>query len=89
MVCNLIDFKCVIVNELIGDPILTVLILAIFYFIVAAKLKFGFDTTIFLAIPVMIAIGLAVAGMQAIYVFFTFLAGIVLALILLRVMGNR
>lgn len=80
MVCsNLLDWRCIFVNELIGSPLLAVVIFAILFFIVAAKMKFGFDTTLVVAVPIILIFALTTAGMGAIMAFVTLLAGFMLA----------
>lgn len=89
MPCDILDFRCIIVNELIGTAVLAVVIGAIFYFIIASKLKFGFDTTIIMAFPFLFILGLAIAGFSAIYAFATVLIGIMLAWIFQEIIRNR
>jgi len=88
MGCEILDFRCVLVNELIGSTILTIIIAAIFYFIIASKMKFGFDTTIALSIPILLLLGIVFTGFSAIYAFATIIVGILLAWIFNKIIGN-
>lgn len=89
MACDIIDIRCILVNELIGSSILAVLFIAIIYFIIANKLKLGFETSIVLAIPILIFSGLVVYGFQIIYAFATLFIGLLLAMAFLRLIGNK
>lgn len=88
MVCDLIDFRCIIVNELIGSAILTVLLATLCYFLIAGKLKWGFDTTVYAIIPVILILGLAFTGFSAVYAFTTFIVGLMLAWLFNKIIGN-
>lgn len=88
-VCDILDLRCVIVNELIGSTILAILIGFIFYFIIAGKLKWGFDTTIALIVPVGLIFGVMFTGFSAIYAFATFFIGLLLAFVINVIIGNR
>ncbi len=88
MGCEILDFRCVFVNELIGSTILTIIIAAIFYFLIASKMKFGFDTTIALSIPILLLMGIVITGFSAIYAFATIIVGILLAWIFNKIIGN-
>lgn len=88
MVCNLIDFRCVIMNELIGNSVLTVILGGIFFFIVASKLKLGFDTTIMLSIPLILIVGLMFTSFQTILAFITIALAILVAWVFQKVIGN-
>lgn len=89
MVCDVLDVRCIVVNELIGDPILTMLIATVVYFIIASKMKLGFETTLTFLIPVALVIGSVVAGFGVIYAFTALVVGIMLSLVVLRLIGNK
>lgn len=89
MVCDILDFKCIFMNELIGSTILTMIFLTIVYFVVASKVKIGFDTTIAFAFPVIMIGGLFLTGFSVIYAVVTILAGIMLAWIFNSIIGNQ
>ena len=88
-ICDILDFRCLIINEIVGNALLTILIAAILYFIFAAKMKFGFDTTIFLALPLILILGLVTIGFSTIYAFATVIAGVLLAFVFNRFLGNK
>lgn len=88
MQCDLLDFRCIFVSELIGSAFLAVMILAIFYFIIASKLKLGFDTTIVMSLPLLLLVGLAITGFTAIMAFATILIGIMLAFLINRILQS-
>lgn len=89
MACDILDVRCIVVNELIGSPVLAMIFLAIIYFIIASKLRFGFETTVAFAIPVLLAMSVVVYGFAIIYAFMTLLAGGLLAMVVLRMIGNK
>ena len=76
MTCDIIDIRCIFMNELIGNVFLTMIFVALIYFIAASKLKFGLDATLVLAIPFLITMGLMFSGFSAIYAFSTAIVGI-------------
>jgi hypothetical protein len=76
-------------NELIGSAVLTVLLAAVLYFVFAAKARLGFDSTIFLAFPLLLILGLVTIGFSTIYAFATIMAAILLAFIFNRFLGNK
>ena len=87
--CNLLDFRCIFVSEIFGNVLLTVLFATLFYFIIAAKLRFGFDTTIAFAFPLLLIAGLAFAGFSAVFAFSTVIIGLIVAWILNVLINNR
>ena len=86
--CEILDVRCMIVSELIGSALLTVLFAVLFYFIIAAKLKWGFDTVIAFAFPLLLIGGLMFVGFSAIMAFSTVIIGIMLAWILNQIIKN-
>lgn len=87
--CELLDLRCIFVSELIGDVFLAVLVVTLFYFIIASKLRWGFDNTIAFAVPLLLIAGLAFAGFSAIFAFATVIVGMLLAWILNVLINNR
>lgn len=88
MGCDLLDLRCIFVNELVGSALLAMVLVAIIYFIVAAKMKWGFDTTIALIFPIMIILSLAISSFAVIFAFATIMAGILIAWIFQKIIGN-
>jgi len=88
-ICGLLDFRCILVSELVGSVVLAALIGAILYFIIAGKLRWGFDTTIVFAFPLLLILGLAIAGFSVIYAFATILVVLLLAWIFQEIIRNR
>ena len=86
MACELLDFRCIFVSELIGSALLTVIITAIAYFVIASKNRWGFDTTIATALPVLLIIGFMISGITAIMAFATILIGLLLAWLFNRIL---
>ena len=66
MVCDLLDWRCIIVNEIVGSTLLTLILFALVYFIFAAKNKWGYDTTVFMALPLVLIFSLTIASFSAI-----------------------
>lgn len=89
MPCDILDFRCIFVNELIGSVVLSVVVAFIFYFIIAGKLNLGFDTTIAFAFPVLLIFGLAFTGFSIIFSFITVIVGLMIALLFNKIIGNR
>ena len=89
MVCEIIDFRCVLTNELIGSPILTVLLLGVAFFALASYRKFGIKTTLWLSVVYFPVVCYYIAGTGAGLAFVTFVVAIVAALIQTRIIGNR
>jgi hypothetical protein len=89
MVCSIIDFRCVIVNELIGDVILVVLIFAIVFFAFASRKKLGLKTTLWTATVVFPIVCYYLIGTNLGFAIATFIVGVALALLHARIVGNK
>ncbi len=89
MACSILDFQCIFVNELVGSTILAVVIAAIMYFIIAGKLKFGFDTTLALLVPIIIIGSLMITGFSIIYAVITFFIAILISWVFQEIIRNR
>jgi hypothetical protein len=87
--CEILDFRCIFVNELAGSITLAALLLATFYFIIASKARFGFDTTIAFAFPLLILVSLAVGGFSVVFAFATIIVAFMIAWIFERISGNK
>lgn len=88
MACELLDLRCIFVSELIGSVALAVIIAAIFYFIIASKLRLGFDTTVAFAFPILLIFGLAMTGFSALFAFSTLIVGIMVATLFNRIINR-
>ncbi len=88
MACDLLDLQCIFVGELIGNMVLTFLLGIIFYFILASKLRFGFTTTIVVAIPFLFIFGLAIGGISSVMAFAALFIGVFLAWTFSKIIGN-
>ncbi len=88
MACDILDLQCIFVGELIGNMVLTFLLAVILYFIIASKLRFGFNTTLVVAIPFILLFGLAIGGITSVMAFATLFIGIFLAWTFNKIMGN-
>lgn len=87
--CEILDFRCIFVSEIIGSVFLSIIIAMIFYFIIASKLNWGFTTTIGFLFPIVLILGLSLAGFSAIMAFLTVAVGFMLAWIFNKLIGNR
>lgn len=76
-------------NEIVGSVILTILIFAILYFIIASKLKLGFETTIVFLFPTIVILSLAIGGFSIVYAFATITVAILIGFAFQRLIGNR
>ncbi len=89
MACEILDFRCIFINEIIGSVLLAVIFGAIFYFILASKLRFGFDTTIAFSFPIIIIMSLAIGGFSIVYAFATVIIGWMLGFLFMKLIGNK
>ena len=87
--CEILDFRCILVNEIVGNVVLAVVLAAILYFIVTNRLKFGFDTTLAFAVPIILLAGLAIGGFSVIFAFITLITAIMVAWLFDRIIGNK
>jgi len=88
MSCNILDWRCLFLNEIFGSAILTIVVAVIFYFVVASKIKLGFDTTIAFAIPIILIFSLAFMGFSVVYAFATIFVALLIAWIYNKIIGN-
>jgi len=77
------------VNELFGSVTLTVIFSFIFYLMIAGKLRFGAETTIALAFPIVIIGSLMLGGFNTVYAFATIIVALMVAFVFQRVVGIR
>ena len=89
MGCDILDIRCLFVSELIGSVALAVVLFAVFYFIIASKMKFGFDTTIVLATPILLIFSLAIGGFSIVYAFLTMLSALMIGWLIDKMFGNK
>ena len=87
--CAIEDFRCVYVNELIGSPILTVLILGIAFFAYTSYKRIGLKTTLWLACAYFPVVSYFIAGTSFIFALVTLVVSLLLAFINTRITGNR
>lgn len=87
--CELLDFRCIFVNEIAGSVLLASILALIFYFIIASKMRWGFDTTITFLFPILFIFGLAITGFSIIYAFSTVVVALMVAWLFNRIIGNR
>lgn len=67
--CEIIDFKCIFINEIAGSVTLAIVIAMILYFVATSRLKLGFDTTMYFLFPVLVIVGLLGGGFSIIFAF--------------------
>lgn len=87
--CDVLDWRCIFVSELVGSAFLAMIIGLILYFVIASRLNWGFKTTIGFLFPIVLISGLAVTGFSAIFAFSTIVVGLMFAWIINRIIGNR
>ncbi len=87
--CEILDFRCIFVSELVGSVFLATIVAMILYFIIASKLNWGFTTTIGFMIPMVLILGLTFAGFSAIMAFLTIIVGFMLAWVFNKLIGNK
>ena len=88
MVCDILDLRCIFVNELVGSVALTMILSVITYFMIAAKGKWGFDTTITLAVPIVLILGLVFTSFSIIFAFATMIIAMIFAALYNKLIGN-
>ena len=88
-VCDILDLRCIFVNELIGSITLAIIVGAILFFVVASKTKMGFNTTSMVGFPIILIISLGIGAFSTILAVFTIVVGILYALVINRIVGNR
>lgn len=89
MPCDILDLRCVFVNELVGSIMLSILFVAMIYFIIASKLRLGFETTIAFAFPLLLLTGVAIGSLSSMMAFLTVIVAFMLALLFNKLIGNR
>jgi len=89
MVCDLLNWKCIFVNELIGSSILTLVLGFILATIVASKLQLKFRTSIFLLTSILIIGGMMISSFTTIFTIATIGIGLVTAWVWQRIIKNN
>lgn len=89
MACDILDIRCILVNELIGDATLAIVFVAILFFIFAIKARMRFELMMVIGMPLIVSVSLLIFGFGAIYAFITLIAGVLIALVINRLIGNR
>lgn len=89
MSCDIADFQCTFVNELIGSQILAVLILGALFFAYCSKTRIGFKTTIWLSVVFFPVVSYFIVGTNAVFAIVTFVVALLTAFIHTRITGNR
>lgn len=80
--CEIIDFKCIFVNEIAGSLALAIILFLILYFVAASRLKIGFDTTVYFLFPIIIIASAAIGGFTAVFAFATVFSAILIGWII-------
>ncbi len=89
MVCNILDLRCVLMNELIGSVVLAVIIGAILFLTFASRINLGFKATVVLAVPFLLILAIGFGGLTSIMAFLTLIIAIAVAVIFNKILGNR
>ncbi|KKN59062.1 hypothetical protein LCGC14_0546170 [marine sediment metagenome] len=85
--CEIIDFKCLFVNEIAGSVTLAVVLFLILYFVAASRMKIGFDTTVYFLFPIIIIASAAVGGFAVIFAFATVFSAIMIGWIINKIVA--
>lgn len=85
--CDLLDLRCIFVNELVGSAVLSVVLTAILVFVFADKNNLGFRTTLLTSVPFLLMFGLILSSFSAIYAFITIIVGIMLGAIFMKIIS--
>ena len=86
--CEIIDFKCLFVNEIAGSITLAIILFLILYFIAASRMKIGFDTTIYFLFPIIIIASAAVGGFSTVFAFATVFSAIMIGWIINKLISQ-
>lgn len=89
MNCDILDLRCVWVNELIGSQVLAVLIFGAFFFALCSKTRMGLKTSLWLASAVFPIVSYFIIGTSFVFAIVTFIAALSAALLHMRLVGNR
>ncbi len=89
MACDVLDLRCMFVSEIAGDAFLATVLGILLYFVVAARLNWGFNTTVGFLFPALFIITLGIAGFSAVMAFSTIFIAILAATLFSRIIGNR
>ena len=87
--CEILDFRCIFVSEIVGSVFLATILAMVLYFIIASKLNWGFTTTVGFLFPIILILGLTFSGFTAIMAFSTVVIGFMLAWIFNKLIGNK
>ena len=87
--CEILDLRCIILNEIVGSVTLALVLFAVMYFVIASKMKLGFDTTILFLFPTIVILSLAISGFSIVYAFATIMVAIMVGWMFDRVIGNK
>lgn len=87
--CELLDFRCILMNEIVGSALLAAILGAMVYFMIASKLRLGFDTTVAFMVPFLLIGGLMWAGFSTLYYLMAIAVGVLLAWIFNEIIRNR
>lgn len=87
--CNLLDIRCIFVSEIVGSAFLTMIIVAILFFMFVGVMKIGFRTSIVFSVPVLLMFGTVISGFSALFAFLTLLIGMLLATVLVKILNAR
>ncbi len=89
MTCDILDFRCVVVNDLIGSASLALMIAGIFFFAYASYNKIGFKTTLWFSVAYFPVMAYFISGGIFLYAIMTLLVALGIALLHTRLTGNR
>ena len=74
--CDVLDFRCVFVNEIFGSAVLTVLAAVILWFIFSNKMRISFRISIMTAFAILPIFGMMFAGFMPMFAFLSAIAAI-------------
>ncbi len=89
MPCDVLDLRCIFVNEIFGSIALATLFAIISYFIFTSKIRIGFRSSLVIFVPLVLIFSLAFGGFALIYPFVTLFVAILLAIIVQKIIGNQ
>lgn len=84
MICQLLDIGCIFINEIAGSIFIAICLFLLAYFVMAARLNWGFESTIAILIPIALIVSLATSGLIFILTIVAIVLGILIGIIIDR-----
>jgi len=77
--CNVLDLRCIFVNEIFGSGVLAIIAAVVLWFIFANKLRISFRISIMTLFVILPIFAIMLSGFQIIFAFLSVIAAIFMA----------